>query len=269
MSYPDVVEAEDGSIYIVYDRERGGYKESLEAVYDCAREVLTAKITEEDILAGKLISENSFLQNVVCKLDKLAPEEPNPFDKLPVDIEVFADELLQEGGDIIEQVFLRYPQNCIHAGETNSAKLDALIQRFLQAGGKDKKTLLKIIALIRQLPETDENPHPIVQRILQFLEENLAEEIPVNAIAKDMNISVYYLSHLFKSVTGITLVEYRNELRLTKAKQLLIGSSESISRIADACGFGSASYFSEIFSRSEKIPPSEFRKYHTPAKEAM
>lgn len=262
VSYPDATETEDGAIYIVYDRERGGYKESLDEVYACAREVLTAKITEEDIIAGKLVNQSSFLQNVASKLEKLAPEEPDPFEKTPVDIEAFADELLQEGGDILEQVFLRYPQNCIHAGQTYSEKLDTLIRQFLTDGSRDRKLLLKIIGLIRQLPQNEENPHPIVQRSLRFLEENIAEEIPVNTIAREMNISVYYLSHLFKSVTGITLVEYRNELRLTKAKKMLLDSNQSISNIAIACGFGSASYFTEIFSRSEKIPPSEFRKYH-------
>lgn len=262
VSYPDAVEMEDGAIYIVYDRERGGFKQSLEEVYDCAREVLTARITEADILAGELVDKNSYLQNIACKLDRLAPEEGDPFEKIPMDIEVFADDILQEGGDIMEQVFLRFPQNCIHAGATNSAQLDTLIQQFLNSGSKDRKLLLKIIGLIRQMPQSDENPHPTVQRILRFLADNMAEEIPINAIAREMNISVYYLSHLFKSVTGITLVEYRNELRLTRAKQLLLSSDKAISEIAIACGFSNASYFTEVFSRSEKIPPSEFRKYH-------
>ncbi len=51
VSYPDAVEAEDGSIYIIYDRER----------YN-AREILMAKITQEDIMAGKLVSEGSELR---------------------------------------------------------------------------------------------------------------------------------------------------------------------------------------------------------------
>ena len=79
VSYPDAIEAEDGYIYITYDRERGCFKKSLEDAYACAREILTAKITEEDIINGSLISDNSFLKNVVCKLDRLAPDVPNPY----------------------------------------------------------------------------------------------------------------------------------------------------------------------------------------------
>ena len=262
VSYPDATQAEDGTIYIVYDRERGGFKQSLEEVYDCAREVLTAKITEEDILAGKLVDPGSFLQNVVCKLEKLAPEDGDPFDQVPLDVEVFADELLQEGGDVVEKIFLRYPENCISAGKTHFSKLDSLIKGFLATGSQDRDTLVRILDLIRQIPITDDNPHPTVQRVVSYLEQNLSDDFSVAQVAEEMNISVYYLSHLFKSVTGITLVEYRNELRLTKAKQLLLGSEKTISEIAIACGFSNASYFTEVFTRSEKIPPREFRKYH-------
>lgn len=53
-SYPDAFQAEDGSIYIIYDYER--YKGGT---------VLMAKITQEDILAGKIVSENSFLKRVI------------------------------------------------------------------------------------------------------------------------------------------------------------------------------------------------------------
>ena len=57
VSYPDATENGDGYIYITYDRERGGFLNSLEKAYASAREVLIAKITEEDIIAGELISE--------------------------------------------------------------------------------------------------------------------------------------------------------------------------------------------------------------------
>lgn len=57
VSYPDGTEDKDGNIYIIYDRERHG-----------AKEILMAKVTEEDIMAGKLISEGSRLQIIVDKL---------------------------------------------------------------------------------------------------------------------------------------------------------------------------------------------------------
>lgn len=82
VSYPDATQSSDGYIYITYDRERGCTQKSLEAVYGFAREILTAKITEEDIINGKLVSGGSFLKNVVNKLGKLSPEDGDPFENI-------------------------------------------------------------------------------------------------------------------------------------------------------------------------------------------
>jgi AraC-like DNA-binding protein len=257
------MEADDGYIYITYDRDRGCFKNSLEEAYACAREVLTAKITEEDILNGKLVSKDGFLKNVVSKLDRLAAEDPDPYQESAADVEAFADSLLAENGDILEKVFAHYSIACIDIAQLDMEKLDKKIDLFRKNDSKDRKLLLKIIDLLRATPKVQPDPYPVIAHIKKYIEDHLPEDITVAEIAKDMNISVYYLSHLFKSVTGITLIEFRNELRLTKAKQLLIRTNEPINKIAGECGFSNASYFTEVFARSEKIPPSEFRKYHT------
>ena len=79
VSYPDAMEAEDGYIYITYDRERGYPKTSLAEAYACAREILTARITEEDILHGSIVNPGSYLRNVVSKLGALSPDDPDPY----------------------------------------------------------------------------------------------------------------------------------------------------------------------------------------------
>jgi len=56
VSYPDAVEAADGTLYIIYDRERGG-----------AKEILLARVREEDILARTLVSQGSRLHLLVNK----------------------------------------------------------------------------------------------------------------------------------------------------------------------------------------------------------
>lgn len=68
VSYPDVKEAEDGYIYITYDRERGCNKKSLAEAQSGAREILVSRITEEDILASELRDSGSYLGRIVSKL---------------------------------------------------------------------------------------------------------------------------------------------------------------------------------------------------------
>ena len=67
VSYPDAVER-GGDLYICYDRDRGAYQSSVEAAERCAREILFAKVTEDDIRAGKLVSPDSSLRNIISKL---------------------------------------------------------------------------------------------------------------------------------------------------------------------------------------------------------
>jgi len=70
VSYPDVSEGSDGYLYIVYDHERGAkYNRKLD-YSNHAREILIAKITEEDILAGKLTSPESELRMTVSRLGR-------------------------------------------------------------------------------------------------------------------------------------------------------------------------------------------------------
>lgn len=81
VSYPDAFETENGDIYITYDRKRGCNKKNLEEAYANAREILTARLREEDILAGELVCEGSYLRRVVSKLGKLSPECGDPYEK--------------------------------------------------------------------------------------------------------------------------------------------------------------------------------------------
>ena len=75
VSYPDAKESEDGYIYVTYDRERGAFLNSLDEVYSQAREILYAKITENDIINGKIVDSNSKLKCVISKLGKHASEK--------------------------------------------------------------------------------------------------------------------------------------------------------------------------------------------------
>ncbi len=81
VSYPDAVESEDGYIYVIYDRERGCFKKNFEEAKRSAREILMAKITEEDILCGRLTDSGSRLRQVVSRLGDYAGDAESMFQK--------------------------------------------------------------------------------------------------------------------------------------------------------------------------------------------
>ena len=71
---------------------------------------------------------------------------------------------------------------------------------------------------------------------------------------------MHYMMHYFKKVTGTTITEYKNAIKIASAKKQLIHSDKSMAEIAQSCGFGSSSYFSKMLVRSEHISPLEYRK---------
>lgn len=261
VSYPDAVEMDDGSIYIVYDRERGCFKSSLSEVYSCAREILTARITEEDIINGDLCSCGSYLKRVVSKLTRLAEGIEDPFMPVMNDVEL-AELLIASSADPVSRAFEYFPINCDTLWEFDANRFDALVAKFNESNCGVNE-LCEIIKYIRAVPKKEVKSFPIIEKAKELIEKNISEDYTVVALADEMNVSVYYLSHLFKTVSGISILEYRNEHRLTKAKLLLINTDKSIADIAHSLGFCSSAYFTEIFSRSEKITPTEYRKIHT------
>ena len=262
VSYPDATENDDGYIYITYDRERGAFLDSLEKVYSSAREILVAKITEEDIIAGNVVSESGYLKKIACKLGKYELEDSNPYKEISKlsDTEL-ADMLIDRDADSVSSfLFDHYKINCINLHNIDNKRLDALIDGIRDNCTDKKSAILEMIKLIRGVKIENTKSTPIVYRAKTLIENSIAEDLTVAEIAYKINISVHYLCHVFKAETGITPTDYRNSVKLTMAKKLLLSTDKKISDIALECGFGSASYFSKIFSKNEGITPLEYRK---------
>lgn len=93
----------------------------------------------------------------------------------------------------------------------------------------------------------------------RYMEENLGKAISRDAVAEQIFLSSSYFSHLFKQVMGVGYNEYLTELRVKKAKELLM-QNVSVSDIAGIVGFQNARYFSSIFQKRTGYTPSEYRR---------
>jgi len=85
-------------------------------------------------------------------------------------------------------------------------------------------------------------------------------ELLLNISDKELFINRYYLCHIFKEVTGLSVIEFINTKRLAEAERLLRYSSSSITYICEAVGFNSISHFINLFKKAYLCTPSEFRK---------
>lgn len=107
--------------------------------------------------------------------------------------------------------------------------------------------------------DTSQSEH-LFKTILNYIDDNMSENLSVNQISKANSIDRTYLYKLFQTHKGIGPSEYIQELKLQKACSLLRKSSLTITEIAYETGFSSSSYFSKFFHSKLEIAPSTYRK---------
>ncbi|QUQ65908.1 AraC family transcriptional regulator [Kutzneria sp. CA-103260] len=96
--------------------------------------------------------------------------------------------------------------------------------------------------------------------LLGYLRECLHEDITLDDLALQANMSKYHLLRSFRQATGTTPHRYLVRLRLRRAASLLRGSSQSVQQIMTACGYQSAAQFSAAFRREYGCSPSHYRR---------
>lgn len=98
-----------------------------------------------------------------------------------------------------------------------------------------------------------------IKAILQYIEDNYSENVPISEIASHFGFSEYHFMRYFKKNVGMTCIEYINNLRLTKAYDMLETSNKSVTTVAFETGFNSPSYFCRMFRKKYGIAPSAIK----------
>jgi len=100
----------------------------------------------------------------------------------------------------------------------------------------------------------------IVEETKEYIHKNYqAEELSLNSAASYVNISPSYLSSVFSQETGQTFVKYLTDLRMDKAKELLVCTNKRSSEIGTLVGYKDPHYFSYLFKKTQGCTPLQFR----------
>ena len=103
--------------------------------------------------------------------------------------------------------------------------------------------------------------NPLVSRVLAYLDDHLADEkLNINNVAELFFVSRGHLSRLIKQETGKTFVEQLTELRIQKAKRMLLDTDLPAYMIGEKVGIKDPHYFSILFKKIEGIPLNRYRK---------
>ena len=110
--------------------------------------------------------------------------------------------------------------------------------------------------------------HPKVSKVIQMMEINIEEPISPSILAKDVGMSTRQLERLFRRYLDRSPKRYYMELRLQKARNLLMQTDMSVINVALACGFASPSHFSKCYRAHYDTTPYRERGSHA-AKRAV
>lgn len=90
------------------------------------------------------------------------------------------------------------------------------------------------------------------------VETSYRQPISFADIAGELHLSRNYLGHLFKRETGVSFIQYLNQYRVERAKELMRTKRYMISEIAEKVGFSDAAYFSRVFRSATGRSPLEY-----------
>lgn len=104
--------------------------------------------------------------------------------------------------------------------------------------------------------------HPKLSQVIQMMESNIEEPISPSVLAHDVGMSTRQLERLFRRYLNRSPKRYYMELRLQKARNLLMQTDMSVINVALACGFASPSHFSKCYRAHYDTTPYRERGSH-------
>ena len=135
-------------------------------------------------------------------------------------------------------------------------------QEWLQRGeGFGLRCGALLVLILHQLlcrgTQAHYNHH--VERIKQHIVENYQKTIQVRQMAEMVGLNTAYCGTLFRRTEGVTMAEYANRIRVSKAATLLEEGELTMTEIAELCGFSDVFYFGAVFRRIVGVSPGRLR----------
>ncbi|HEY1084126.1 MAG TPA: AraC family transcriptional regulator [Prosthecobacter sp.] len=175
---------------------------------------------------------------------------------------------------LLVELFQRAGRGLHLSGET-ATRISGWLQEMTQAENEDQLALLlRILACIRRAPEPDlavlssralalvseSHYQQAIDKAVRYLVAHFREEVRLEEMLKLTHLSRPTFARQFKKLSGHTLSEFLNRLRLQAACRELVETDQSILEIALHCGFTQVSFFNRLFRRMTGCSPSAYRK---------
>lgn len=138
---------------------------------------------------------------------------------------------------------------------------------YLLKSQADDEKIVEVLGLLREklkagkIPERKvekEYNSQIVREMITYIREGYAGNLKLASLARELNYNSDYLSQIFKKDTGKNFNTYLIEVRMEKAKELLLQGNYKIREVAEAVGYTNEMYFSTAFKGYTGVSPKRF-----------
>ena len=114
----------------------------------------------------------------------------------------------------------------------------------------------RLVNIVSEYKNT--NNIEIVNNAKKYINHNFMNDISLEDVAKEVGISSFYFSRIFKKFEGVNYIQYLTKVKMEKAKKLLIEDKLQIKEIAQKVGYVDQNYFSRSFKKYTGESPTEF-----------
>ncbi|WP_245308189.1 helix-turn-helix transcriptional regulator [Halalkalibacter urbisdiaboli] len=112
-------------------------------------------------------------------------------------------------------------------------------------------------------PQSEKEKH--VHRIIAFIDQHYNEDITLERLENILHLNKYYLSKVFKDVTGVTIFTYLYHRRINQAKvEFMMEEEVTVTDVSARVGFKHLSHFSKMFKAITGVTPEHYKKLHRP-----
>lgn len=190
------------------------------------------------------ISDNTFLKYWCHFTTDINTFDILHFLKLPVFIKIGDNKI-----DILfKELVKNYSDNSYFSTLQSKANLLQIISYYLKNAPADQINLRRADDIQK------------IFRVLKYIEKNITRDISLEELADILHYHPNYFSNFFKTHLGKSPISYLNQLRINKARKMLLASKLEVKEIGFKVGFNSISYFSRYFKKETGLSPSEFRE---------
>jgi AraC-like DNA-binding protein len=127
-------------------------------------------------------------------------------------------------------------------------------------------SLYQILAILERNEKANNIPlryYKLIQPAVEYMAQKYMDQrLDNDVLAKQANMSTSYFRKLFKKIFTITPMQYLQDMRIGKVKELLLTERLSVSEVADMVGFSSLYYFDYVFKKETGMTPTEFVKVY-------